>query len=60
MKRSQIALLAVGGLLAVCVIATVLSARIASSHGASEFGDAEAIAGGAGLRGFHGVEVAGT
>ena len=59
MKRSQIALLSLGGVLALVVIASVVSARIALSHGASEPMDAETIAGGAGLRGFHGVEVAG-
>ena len=59
MKRSQIALLSVGGFLAAVVIASVVSAGIALSHGDSEIVDAEAIAGGAGLRGFQGVEVAG-
>ena len=59
MKRSQIALLSVGGVLAVAVIASVVSARIAPYRGASEPVDEQAIAGGAGLRGFHGVEVAG-
>ena len=59
MKRSQIALLSVGGVLAGVVIALVVSARVALDHGATEHVNAEAIAGGAGLRGFHGVEVAG-
>ena len=59
MKRSQIALLSVIGVLAVAVIASVVSARIAPYRGASEPVDERAIAGGAGLRGFHGVEVAG-
>ena len=59
MKRSQIALLSVGGILAGIVIVSVVSARIALSHGGTEFLDSEAIAGGAGLRGFDGVEVAG-
>ena len=59
MKRSQIALLSVGGLLAGVVIIFVVSARIALSHGGTEYLDSEAIAGGAGLRGFDGVEVAG-
>ena len=59
MKRSQIALLSVGGILAGIVIVSVVSARIALSHGGTEFLDAASIAGGAGLRGFDGVEVAG-
>ena len=59
MKRSQIALLAVGGVLAAVVIASVVSARIATSYGDAELVDAKAVAGGAGLRGFHRVEVAG-
>ena len=59
MKRSQIALLSVGGILAGIVIVSVVSARIALSHGGTEFLDTAAIAGGAGLRGFDGVEVAG-
>ena len=59
MKRSQIALLSVGGILAGVVIASVVSARIALSHADSEFLDAEAIAAGDGLRGFRGVEIAG-
>ena len=59
MKRSQIALLAVGGVLAGIVIASVVSARIALTHGDSEFVDAEAMAGDAGPHGFHGIEVAG-
>ena len=59
MKRSQIALLSVGGILAGIVIVSVVSARIALSHGGTEFLDSEAIAGGAGLRGFDGVEVTG-
>ena len=59
MKRSQIALLSVGGILAGIVIVSVVSARIALSHGGTEFLDSEAIAGGAGLRGFDGIEVAG-
>ena len=59
MKRSQIALLSVGGVLAGIVIVSVVSARIALSHGGTEFLDTASIAGGAGLRGFDGVEVAG-
>ena len=59
MKRSQIALLSVGGILAGIVIVSVVSARIALSHGGTEFLDTASIAGGAGLRGFDGVEVAG-
>ena len=59
MKRSQIALLSVGGLLAGIVIVSVVSARIALSHGGTEFLDSEAVADGVGLRGFHSVEVAG-
>ena len=59
MKRSQITLLSAGGFLAAVVVASVVSARIAHTHGDPEFVDAEAIAAGAGLRGFHGVEVAG-
>ena len=59
MKRSQIALLSVGGILAGIVIVSVVSARIAISHGDSEFVDAEATGGGAGLRGFDSVEVDG-
>ena len=59
MKRSQIALLSVGGILAGIVIVSVVSARIALSHGGTEFLDSETIAGGAGLRGFDGVEVTG-
>ena len=59
MKRSHIALLSVGGILAGIVIVSVVSARIALSHGGTEILDSEAIAGGAGLRGFDGVEVAG-
>ena len=59
MKRSQIALLSVGGFLAGVVIISVVTARIVLSHGGAGFPDAEAIAGGAGLRGVHGVEVEG-
>ena len=59
MKRSQIALLSVGGFLAAVVIASVVSARIATSYGDAELVDAEAVAGGAGPHGFHGIEVAG-
>ena len=59
MKRSQIALLSVGGVLALAVIASVVSARIASYRGAPELVDAETIAEGAGLRGFREVEVSG-
>ena len=36
MKRSQIALLSVGGVLALAVIASVVSARIAPDRGAGE------------------------
>ena len=39
MKRSQIALLSVGGILAGIVIVSVVSARIALSHGGTEFLD---------------------
>lgn len=59
MKRSQIALLSVGGILALVVVASVVSARIAPYRGASELVDSQASTGGAGLRGFHDVEVAG-
>ena len=44
MKRSQIALLSVVGVLAVAVIASVVSARIAPNRGASEPVDEQAIA----------------
>ena len=59
MKRSQIALLSVGGVLALAVIASVVSARIAPYRGAPEHVDAQASSGDAGLRGFRAVEVAG-
>ena len=59
MKRSQIALLWVGAVLALAVIASVVTASMTPAHGASELMDAEAIAGDAGPRGFHGGEVAG-
>ena len=59
MKRSQIALLSVGGVLALAVIASVVSARIAPDRGAAEVVDAQASTGGAGPRGFREVEVAG-
>lgn len=59
MKRSQIALLSVGGVLAGIVIVSVVSARMALSHGGIGFPDAESVADAAGLRGFDGVEVVG-
>ena len=63
MKRSQIALLSVGGVLAGIVIVSVVSARMALSHGGVGFpdaeSDAESVADAAGLRGFDGVEVVG-
>ena len=59
MKRSQIALLSVGGVLAGIVIVSVVSARIALSHGGTGFPNAESVSDAAGLRGFDGVEVAG-
>lgn len=57
MKRSQTALLSLSGVLALAVIASVVSARIAPYRGNSEH--AEARAGTAELHGFRGVEVAG-
>ena len=48
----QITLLSVGGVLALVVIAFVVSARIAPYRGAAELADAEASAEGAGLRGI--------
>ena len=44
MKRSQIALLSVGGVLAGIVIVSVVSARMALSHGGIGFLDAESDA----------------
>lgn len=60
MKRSQIALLAAGGALAGIVIAFVVSARIALTHGSPAFGETDAVASASELRGFNEVEVAGT
>ena len=60
MKRSQVALLSVGAILAGIVIATVVSARIALSHGYSALGETDAVAGVSELRGFNEVEVDGT
>ena len=59
MKRSRIALLSVGGVLAVIVIVSVVSARIALSHGGPGFLDGEVVSDAADMRGFDGVEVAG-
>ena len=61
MKRSRIALLAMGGVLAAVVIASVVSARIALSPGSSAPADAQSFSGGTKLElhGFRGIEVAG-
>ena len=60
MKRSQIALLAMGGVLSGIVIASVVSLRIALSHGDSAFIDAKPVSRATYLRGFDGIEVAGS
>ena len=60
MKRSQIALLAMGGVLAGAVIASVVSARIALSAGKSTLVYGEPVSASTELRGFREIEVAGT
>ena len=59
MKRSQIALLAMGGVLGAVVIASVVSARIALSPDNSGFRDGAKARGSAELRGFREIDVAG-
>ena len=59
MKRSQIALLAMGGVLAAVVIASVVSARIALSPDNSGFLDGAKVRGSAELRGFREIDIAG-
>ena len=59
MKRSQIALLAMGGVLAGAVFASVVSARIALSPSKSAFVDGAQISGNLELRGFRNIDVAG-
>ena len=60
MKRSQVALLSVGGILAGIVIATVVSARIAMTYGVFTPGETDAVARAAEIRGVNEVEVDGT
>ena len=60
MKRSQIALLSVVGVLAGIVVATVVSARIALNPEYTAFVDGELVSEGAELRGFREIEVDGT
>ena len=59
MKRSQIALLAMGGVLAAVVIASVASARIALSPDSSAFLDGAQVWGSVELREFREIDVAG-
>ena len=60
MKRSQIALLSVAGILAGIVVATVVSARIALSSDRTAFVGGAQVAESAELRGVRDIEVAGT
>ena len=59
MKRSQIALLSVAGILAGIVVATVVSARITLSLDRSAFVDGAQVSASTELRGFREIEVAG-
>ena len=59
MKRSQIALLSVSGILAGIVIASVVSARIAISSDNSAIAEEAQVSGYAELRGFSGIDVGG-
>ena len=59
MKRSQIALLSMAGILAGIVVATVVSARIALSLDRTAFVDRAQVSASTELRGFREIEVAG-